>query len=254
MTSTKAKIRQAQIISLVMDQGFVSVRDLAEQLEVSDMSIRRDAELLSQSGDLVRVRGGLLKPALASNVPDDNRGGVVPSSKRAIAEAALNLVGDTDVVSIDAGTTALELAQILPDSFCGTVITHSLPVLELMEGRPQVTVIALGGDLYRRSRAFVGTAALRAIKELRATTFFMGAAAADCDGMYASFDMEKELKRALVQMAQRVVLLVDHSKFQVTAPVFLLGWDDRFTVVADELPAASTVEVIGRSGVSFQCV
>ncbi len=250
--ANSAHARQQEILRLVNDEGFASVSELALRMDVSDMSIRRDALVLSERGLVRKVRGGLLRieeETAARDVPLEHE--TVSEAKKAIAGRAAGLVGDSDVVVIDAGTTAFEFARALPESFHGTVISHSLPVLELMQNRPAITTIGLGGELYRRSRAFVGSSAINATKELRATTFFMGAAAADTSGIYALFDMEKGLKRALVSIAQEVVLLVDHSKFSATAPVFLTDWDSRFSVVCDEKPDGAEAESIRLKGVTF---
>lgn len=249
--ANSALARQQEILRLVDEEGFVSVSDLASRLDVSDMSIRRDALVLNEQGLVRKVRGGLLRVAEETSSGSTSRIDSVSGAQVAIAQRAIELVGDTDVVVIDAGRNAFEFAKALPESFHGTVISHSLPVLDYMQHRPAITTISLGGELFRRSRAFVGSSAINATKELRATTFFMGAAAADVSGIYASLDIEKELKRALVGIAQEVVLLVEHTKFDVMAPVFLTDWDSRFSVVCDELPNPNNVAALEAKGVTF---
>lgn len=249
--ANSALARQQEILRLVDEEGFVSVSDLASRLDVSDMSIRRDALVLNEQGLVRKVRGGLLRIAEEVSSGTTSRSDSASVAQEAIARRAVQLVGDTDVVVIDAGRTAFEFAKTLPESFHGTVISHSLPVLDYLQHRPAITTISLGGELFRRSRAFVGSSAINATKELRATTFFMGAAGADVSGIYASLDIEKELKRALVGIAQEVVLLVEHSKFEVMAPVFLTDWDSRFSVVCDELPNPQEVAALEAKGVTF---
>jgi DeoR/GlpR family transcriptional regulator of sugar metabolism len=141
-----------------------------------------------------------------------------------------------DVIAIDAGTTAFQVAQALPDDFFGTVVTHSIPVLDFLLDRPATKTIALGGDVFRPSRALVGSSAVDCARRLRVRTFYLGAAAVDTRGIYASADVERLVKRTLMEIADRTVLIIDHSKFDVKAPVFLCDWDRLDTVVSDRAP------------------
>lgn len=243
--------RQTEIIRRVNRMGFASTTDLADHLEVSEMSIRRDAATIERLGLARRVHGGLVSLKVIADGSTDFFGRNIVNSveKEIVARAAARLVGDRDVIVIDAGTTAYQFARALPDSFHGTVISHSLPVFNLMLSRTSVTTISLGGELYRKSQAFIGSSAMAAAKGLRASTFFMGAAALDAYGIYASMDVEKEIKRALMDICQRIVLLADSTKFNATAPVALTPWDDRFTVLTDHRPDRRILAEFTKHGV-----
>jgi DeoR/GlpR family transcriptional regulator of sugar metabolism len=97
--------------------------------------------------------------------------------------AARDIQAD-DVIAIDAGTTAMQVAKALPEDFFGSVVIHSIPVINHLFELPLAKTIALGGDLYRPSRAFVGSVTVDNAKRLRVRTFFMGAAAVD-DRLFA---------------------------------------------------------------------
>jgi len=241
--------RQKAIVAEVESSGFVTIRDLASLFDVSEMSIRRDAEVLAQQGLVRRIRGGLIRADVSAQ--DAETTPAVPNEgwKKAIAQRAAADVGGGDVIVIDAGSTCYEFAQALPMTFHGTVISHSLPILNAMLDRPLVTTIGLGGELFRRSQAFVGSSAIRAAGDLRASVCYMGAAAIDGHGIYSRMDTEKEVKRALMKISRRIVMLVDHTKFEVAAPVFLSGWGDGFTIITDQPPVGDNLSMLKSAGV-----
>lgn len=239
--------RQLAITQQVHESGLKRVSELAEMFGVSEMSIRRDAIALQEEGLIRRVPGALLPPNDLGGDDFPRRSREHTAAKQIVARRGLELVGKHDVLAIDAGSTCLQLVNSLPDDFSGTVISHSLPVLNALADLDRITTIGLGGEHFVRSRAFVGSLTVSAARELRATTFFMGAAAIGPDGVFASWDVEKDVKRTLAEVSQRVVVLGDHTKFEVAAPVFLMGWNERMTVIADRVPD-TMAEVLESSG------
>jgi DeoR/GlpR family transcriptional regulator of sugar metabolism len=149
-------------------------------------------------------------------------------------------------IAVDAGTTAYAVVQGLPDSFRGTVVTHSIPVMQLMLARGLGRVVGLGGELLPESQAFIGPRTVDAVAGLRVQTLLLGAAAVDEQGTYVSTDNERPTKLALMSIADRVVLLVDSSKFLASAPVHLCGWDEISAVVTDAPPPTDVVDRLPR--------
>src|SRR6476659_11437072 len=129
-----ASQRRATIVSLVEESGAVRVSDLVEQLGVSDMTVRRDIELLAREGRVERVHGGALSVGRASAHEPGflAKSSLMTRQKRAIAEHAATLVEPGSAVAISAGTTTYELARQLrfvPDI---TVVTDSMTVAQLL--------------------------------------------------------------------------------------------------------------------------
>lgn len=231
--------RRRTIVTTVRDQGFVSIAELVRLLGVSDMTIRRDLRRLRQDGEVQVVRGGVHLPSDARQAPEySGRAGANSQAKEAVAAVAVSLVGSHDTIALDAGTTVCALARALPETYAGSVVTHSVPAIEHLLGQVRTPVVGLGGDLYRPSEAFVGPATVEAASRLRVRTFFLGAAAVDARGVYVSSDIERPTKQALMDIADRVVLLVDGSKFTTSAPVKLCPLTDIDTVVVDTRPPA----------------
>ena len=229
--------RRQSILDAVEGAGFVSVTELTRRLGVSDMTVRRDLRKLAVDGRVRIVHGGVsaLRPALHS--PEfTGRAGEHAESKQAIGEAAVRGLDARATVAIDAGTTTYAAMQALPPDFQGTVVTHSVPVMQLALTRGLGRVVGLGGELLPSSQAFVGPRTVEATSGLRVDTLLLGAAAVDKHGIYVSTDNERPTKLALMSIAERIVLLVDASKFTTSAPVLLCGWDAVTGVVSDAAP------------------
>ena len=247
-----APARRRSILAALRESGFVSVADLTRDLGVSDMTIRRDLRKLEQEGEVRVVRGGvsalqgpLHNPAFVS------RAGRNAEAKRVIAQVARDMTRSADTIAIDAGTTTYALAQALPDSFRGSIVTHSIPVIQLMLNRGISKVVGLGGELLSESQAFVGPMTVDAASRLRVRTFFLGAAAVDERGIYVATDNERPTKQALMDIADEVVLLTDHSKFDLSAPVLLCPLDRITTLITNAPPPANVIDQLASANVAL---
>lgn len=241
--------RRRRIVELVEESVFRSVAELAEHLGVSDMTIRRDLRALEEQGVVRSVHGGALIP---SGSGFGARVGVERRAKQAIARRAVADLDDDVAVAIDAGTTALEVAVALPEAFTGTVVTHSVPVIAHLLDRPRVAVLALGGQLLHDSQALVGAHGVTVAADLRVRRLYLGVAAMDERGVYVAADAELATKQALLDIADEVVLVADHTKFQRSAPVLLTDHGRIDVLVTDRPPAPSLADRLGRSGVEVR--
>lgn len=252
-----APARRRSILTAVSDAGFVSVTELTGRLGVSDMTVRRDLRKLAHQGKVRIVHGGV--SALTGSVLSlafTGRSEEHAAAKRLIGESVARRLPQRGTIAVDAGTSTYAAVQALPDSFSGTVVTHSVPVMQLLLNRGLGGVVGLGGELLPESQAFVGPRTVEAVQGLRVQTLLLGAAAVDHRGIYVATDNERPTKLALMSIADRVILLIDASKFGASAPVHLCGWDRIASVVTDAPPPAevlagrprlaSIIEIAGR--------
>lgn len=242
--------RQARILAQLKVLGFLSINELARDLRVSPMTVRRDLHVLESSGEARLVHGGasLAPAALHSTIfPRDTLG----AARSRVAAQAVDLVGPTDTIAIDAGPTAYALARALPESFSGSVITHSLPVLQLLAEQPTgARVVALGGEFRADRHAFVGPTTEAALTRLRARTFFLEPAAVDPRGVYAGSPAEASLQRRLTDIADGVVLIATSDVTRSSAPA-LIAPLDHFTRFVTDGPVPGELRVaLRRSGVT----
>ncbi|WP_341729765.1 DeoR/GlpR family DNA-binding transcription regulator [Brooklawnia sp.] len=216
--------RQAVIASRTRSDGRVDVASLAQELDVTAETIRRDLTALERRGILRRVHGGAVAvERVAIEQSFQERESANAEAKKSIARAALAQIGDASSIVIDGGTTTALLAAMLPTDRELTVITHALPVATLVAMRPNINLHLVGGNVRGRTLVSVGPWAINSLASIRADIAVMGT-----NGLTLEFGMttpdisEAEVKRALARAARRLIVLADHTK---------IGRDELITVV-----------------------
>jgi DeoR/GlpR family transcriptional regulator of sugar metabolism len=215
-----AKQRQDRILAEVRRHGGVRVSDLVDILGVSDMTVRRDLDVLARKGLVDKVHGGA--SALGSRAADEPGFEVKslrePAEKEAIAARAAELVRPGTAIGLSAGTTTWVLARRLREVPDLTVVTNSVQVLEELHqaaGASEQRVVLTGG-IRTPSDALVGPLAVAALDALHLDLVFMGTHGMDDRSGFTTPNlMEAETNRALVRAARRLVVVADHSKWGV---------------------------------------
>lgn len=249
----EAPQRRRHILDRLHASGFLSVQGIATDLGVSDMTVRRDLRRLETAGEVVMVHGGVRLPhAHLRSTEFVTRSQSQAEEKQRIARHVARSLRDDDVIAVDAGTTTYPIAHELPPTYTGAVITHSVPVIHALLRRPEVHVVGLGGDLHPTSQAFVGPLAVEAAERMRVRTFFLAASAIDDRGVYVEADAERPTKVALMEAADEVVLLADHTKFERAAPVLLSKLDRIDRLITDAMPSPQRRERLTATGVEIE--
>ena len=206
------KQRQDQIVRALRADGAGGVKVLAAQLGVSEATIRRDLEQLHEQGRLTRVYGGALAVD-GGDEPFAEVSAVHATEKDRIARRAAALVSDGQSVLLDIGTTALRVAQHLHGRSL-TVVTSNLAVLEELQNDEQIELIILGGFVRRTYRSLVGYLTEESLRQIHVDWLFLGTSGVRPDGRVMDSTMiEVPVKRAMINAADRVVLLADRTKF-----------------------------------------
>ena len=188
---------------------------LARDLSVTPETVRRDLTALERRGVLRRVHGGAIpveRLGIEPGVAD--RETRAASEKERIARAALDELPDGGSIILDAGTTTVRLAELLPVDRELTVVTHSIPVAAILITRPNVSLHLLGGIVRPRTLAAVGEWTRAQVAEVFADVAFMGTNGISVERGLTTPDVaEASVKKALIAASRRVVVLADHSKF-----------------------------------------
>jgi DeoR/GlpR family transcriptional regulator of sugar metabolism len=248
--------RRARLLELVEGQGYCTVVELAGLLGVSDMTVRRDVRRLVSEHRLRSVHGGVtLLPSSAlrgTHIAARTNNRTV--FKRAIAERAIEYVPRTGAFALDAGTTTLELARLLPDHDGLHVVTPSVAVINVLMDYSRLRITSPGGTLYPQAEAFAGPATSAALEELRVQTVFLAASGIGADGVYSGTDYDAVTKRSLVKIADSVVLLADSSKFSRSALVRACALGDVTRAVIDDGISAEQQRMFEDAGVIVDVV
>jgi DeoR/GlpR family transcriptional regulator of sugar metabolism len=215
-----ARHRQSLILQTVRSDGSARVSDLTQRLGVSDMTIRRDLEVLARDGLVEKVHGGAVLPGTpASHEPGFEAKLVLERpEKTAIARAAANMVMPGTAIALTAGTTTFALAQCLLDVPGLTIVTNSLRVTNLFNGNRNLDgsadSVVLTGGVRTPSDALVGPVADLTIRSLHFDLLFIGCYGFDADaGLTTPNLAEAETNRTFIRVARRVVVLADHTKW-----------------------------------------
>lgn len=207
--------RQQAIVDLLDKNGTIQVADLVEMFGVSEMTIRRDLDILERKGLLRRVHGGAINNRGRSYEPPFLvRTMEHIEEKQRIGEAAAALVQNGDSLMLDVGTTTLEVARNLEDYRNLTIITSCFQIASLLVEQPGIRLILTGGILRRGELSLVGHLAERAINEFYVDKFFMGTGGIDLEAGFTEFNLEDTLvKQAMLRRAKDITVVADSSKF-----------------------------------------
>ena len=214
--------RKAYILAVLERDGRVLAKAVSQALGLSEDTIRRDLRELAAEGRLQRVHGGALpaSPALADFA---GRAKVSPEGKAAVGRAAAALVRPGQVVFLDGGTTAVQVARHLARDLRVTVVTHSPSVAVALADHPAVKVELIGGRLFKHSVVAVGTAAAEAIARVRADLFFLGVTGVHPEaGLTTGNAEEAAIKRAIARQAAETVVLASAEKIGAASPYLVL--------------------------------
>jgi DeoR/GlpR family transcriptional regulator of sugar metabolism len=232
-----AEVRQMMIVEEVRRHGSVRVSDLTQQFGVSEVTVRRDLDVLAQSGLVEKVHGGAMTRArLSADEPGfEAKSHRQVAEKEAIARAASELVEPGQAVALSAGTTTWRLARRLRHTPNLTVITNSLPVADVLhaEKRPDLTV-ALTGGVRTPSDALVGPIAAATLRSLHVDVLFMGVHGMSEDAGFTTPNLlEAETDEALITSAERLVVVADHTKWGVRGLVSIAQLADADVLISD---------------------
>jgi DeoR/GlpR family transcriptional regulator of sugar metabolism len=210
--------RKQQILSLLKRNGQVIAKDVSQSMGVSEDTIRRDLRELAQEGLLQRVHGGAL-PASPAVADFAGRELLTPDGKVAIGRAAAKMIQPGQVVILDGGTTARQVARHIPLDLKATVVTHSPTIALELVNHPEVEVILIGGRMFKHSVVAVGAAAIEAIAQVHADTYFMGVTGIHPKTGLTTGDYEEAaVKRALCHAAAETIVLASSEKLNAASP------------------------------------
>jgi DeoR/GlpR family transcriptional regulator of sugar metabolism len=230
--------RKQLILERLAARGQIVAKELAAELGISEDTIRRDLRELAQSGKLHRVHGGAL-PASQAVGDMQTRELLSPTDKLELGRVGASMIQPGQVVILDGGTTALQIARHLPQGLRATIVTHSPNIAVEAAACASVEIVVLGGRLFRHSMVNLGASVIEAASQLRADIYFMGATGVHPkEGLTTGDREEAAVKRALHHRAAETVVLASSEKLMaastyVIAPLEAIS----LVVVADSTPA-----------------
>ncbi|WP_174804162.1 DeoR/GlpR family DNA-binding transcription regulator [Martelella limonii] len=248
----KLEDRRRDIVDLLVEEGTVSLDDLALRFSVSKMTIHRDLDDLEAEGLLRKVRGGATIEASGQFESDYRyRARLAPALKTAIARRAADFIEPGMSVMVDDGSTSEALIPFLIEKRPLSVITNNLAVINGLSGQGGISLIALGGDFSKKFNGFFGVLTVATLGELRADIALI--TSSSIHGRIACHQDQEvlQVKRSMIAVAQKAFLMADHNKFGRTALHKLADLEVFDGVVTSSPLAAEQVTELTAQGIEL---
>ncbi|MGX5666506.1 MAG: DeoR/GlpR transcriptional regulator [Shinella sp.] len=256
-----AQVRQAAIVEAIGRVGSVTVSDLAQQLSVSEMTVRRDLVELEKEGKLIRTHGGAVKPDRAPAMPaSDTADSEEPAFetrlvrnenlKRRIAYAAADLAAGARSIALDVGTTTYFVSETLSVRQHTKIFTNSIRSAAHLAGRGAEIYLA-GGRIRGEEMSTSGASAMSQFESLWFDVAFVGVSGLTPDGIFDYSFEETDMKRIYLSRASRRVVLCDSTKFNNMSLVYVAALTEFNTLICDEMPTGDLYKALTDAGVEI---
>lgn len=233
MAGATSETRRTKLRDLIQSRGFASLGELADTLQVSESTIRRDLDYLESSGTARRTHGGVFWTGGSDTLRVfETRRDTDWSAKAAIGQTAADLVEDHDTILLDGGSTTYELARHLVGRPL-QVVTNSLPVAHLLSSSESIDLVMIGGCVRGRTAVAIGPMADSMLHSINVGKAFLSVAGITDRGYFNSNMMLVESEKAMLSSADRAIVIADSSKFGKVSLSRLCGLHEVHAVVTD---------------------
>lgn len=247
----KSKVRRSAIAQKLLDEGEAFIAELAVSYGSSEMTIRRDLDLLEFEGRARRIRGGAIPIQSRSFEPPVLlRSSQESEVKRALARAALSQLQPNETVIIDGGSTTHEFAKAIPSDFPLTVFTSSLLIVSELNTKSSIRTFVTGGMVRVDELTLVGPLAIESYKAINCDSLFMSVAGISAEKGLTDPNMDDSyVKNAAMNAARRVVVLADASKIGLVALINVAPINRIDLLITNISPDHKTISAIKDQGV-----
>jgi len=243
--------RRNRLLELVRVKHFASLPELAEVLNVSESTVRRDLDYLESQGSAKRLHGGVLYTGTSPVLPHfDARQNIQWEQKKAIAARAIELVQDGDTILLDGGSTTYEVARLLVGRPIH-VVTTSLPVANLFASDTNSDLVLVGGNICPRTGVARGPYAVQMLSLVRVRKTILSVAAINEEGFFNNNLLIVEAERQMMQAADEVIVVADSSKFGCQSLTHLCPLGEVDHIVVDDRISSQWRKKIVSAGVNL---
>jgi DeoR family transcriptional regulator, fructose operon transcriptional repressor len=225
--------RRQRVLDLVSERGFIALTDLAQAVQASESTLRRDLDYWHQQGALRRTHGGAIYVGDSAALPAlEERAAAQRDEKETVANAAVGRMRDGDAVLLDGGTTTLEVARLLVGRPM-QIVTNSLPIAALFANSHETDLVILGGYVYPKTGVALGPLTVRMLDEIHVHQAVLSIGGVTAKGLFNSNLLLVETERQMLRSADEVVVVADHTKIGRPALAFLCDFAAVDTFITD---------------------
>ncbi len=246
----KATERQLRIRQMLDSRDFLDLETLCRELDASESSIRRDLDDLESQNILKRVYGGAVPahPRASETFDFSVESGRFSDEKSRIARLTADLIQDGETVILDGGSTVAAVARELASKSLH-IVTNSLPIAEMLEARRNIELTLTGGYLDPRIRVMLGPLCEQMLGLIRADVLIMGIGSVSEQGFSNNNTLVVGSEQKMIEIANRVIIVADHTKFGRSAMIPVAQLSAADTVVSDSELAPEYVELLRSKGI-----
>lgn len=248
--------RHQHILEKLQNNGHVSVKELSSEMKVSEVTIRKDLQLLEDKNLLFRTYGGGSKTnPYINDRPVSEKEALNREEKNKIAKVAAAMIGNNDSIIIASGTTMLALARSLNPEKHLTIITSALNVALELSGNKNMDVLQLGGQIRQSSSSVVGPYAEHILEDVSCSLLFLGVDGIDLAmGLTTTNLMEARLNQKMIEAAQTTVVLADSSKFGRRGLAKICALDQIQHIITDDGISTALVKLLEDKGITVTII
>ena len=250
-----ALTRKNQIRELILEKKNVTVSELAKLFSVTEETIRRDLKSLEESGVLIRTYGGaFIQDGVVNDIKMALRENILVPNKQKIAKKCAEFIHNGDTITLDASTTAFHICNEIRHMRL-TVLTDSLKIINYLAEYDNINLIATGGTLQHNYHSFIGKMARQTIREYYVDKVFVSCRSLDMThGITEASEDIAAVRKLLIERANKVFLIADHSKFNKVSFVSICGFDKIDSIVVDEPLSSDWHEFLEKHGIDlYEC-
>ena len=240
--------RRQRVLDLISERGFIALTDLAQSLEASESTLRRDLDYWDERGVIRRTHGGAMfltdnaLPAL------EERSSREVTEKGLIAKVAAARIQDGDAILLDGGTTTLEVARLLVGRPL-QIVTNSLPIANLFANSRETELVILGGFVYPKTGVALGPLTVKMMEGINVRQTLLSVGGITAKGLFNSNLLLVETELAMMRCADEVVVVADHTKVGRQALAFLCELPAIDTLIVDNGLSASQRNLLNQNDV-----
>jgi DeoR/GlpR family transcriptional regulator of sugar metabolism len=225
--------RQNYILSKITEELKVSTIDLSIELKTSEDTIRRDLNELHEKGYINKVYGG----AFLVEEKHNNLFDIVivnEEKKNIIANKALSLLRDGQVIIMSGGTTNFAFSKLIPHQLKATIYTYSLPIAMQLSHHPNIDLIFIGGKLQKNAMVTIGMDVIQVLSKLKADICFMGTSSINTKLGLTEMGYEVSMvKKEMIQVSEKVITMVTSEKLNTKMPHLVCELNELHTIITD---------------------
>lgn len=250
--------RRDFIYRYVHEKNVASFNELAELMEVSHMTVRRDTQLLEEEGKVVAINGGVkLNNLMKKELPWREKAELHAESKRSMGKLAAMLIEPGQTLYLDAGTSLFEVAKAIAGSHCFnlTVVTSDFAISHYLMDMPHITLYHTGGQVDRHNRSCQGKSAANFLCTINIDVAFLSSSSWDAErGMSTPSEDKALVKAAVLTVSRRRVLVSDSSKFGKYDMFHICGPEQLTDIISDAGLPQEACQALAARGIKLHLV